>query len=26
LTTKAGLSNKMYDSIWNEANGDSGNA
>ena len=21
LTTKAGLSNKMYDSIWNEANG-----
>ena len=26
LTTKAGLSNEMYDSIWNEANGDSGNA
>ena len=26
LTTKAGLSNEMYDSIWNEANGDSENA
>ena len=26
LTTNAGLSNKMYDSIWKEANGDSGNA
>ena len=26
LTTKAGLSNKMYDSIWNETNGDLGNA
>jgi hypothetical protein len=26
LATKAGLLNKMYYSIWNEANGDSGNA
>ena len=25
LTTKAGLSNEMYDSIWKEANRDSGN-
>ena len=26
LTTKARLSDKMYDSIWKEANGDLGNA